>query len=511
MKLAEKLLRGSTLSLLDMVLKTAALFVMMPLMKSHLGLEGWGTWLLSMSLVNWFVLLDVGATFAGTRFLSSAWGKGDNVRAASVLRLLKHFFIWIAAITGAASIGMALSGLCWPGLHEHTALVLTVSGVCGLAIAMRFACRRGPIVLRARVRYDFLSGISMIRVIAQNGGIAWALITGGSLWHMALIYLGCDVMETLLQWIAARRIGLDEEKNADPAALPALGKEMRHFAALMVVAVIGETLRMQVGPALLAGLAGVAAVPVFTVGTRLITMIEDVVNALFGGQLLAAFSQLHGSEGNEALNRQLLRVSTLTAGFSTFAVSGAVFYGRTFLERLLGGDMHEAHDVFLLLVPGFLLRFMQYPAHSALYSLGKQKPVIIMTFTGACIGSLVSIPLVQWWGARGVAAAFGTEMIVCYLIVLPLILSRVMGLNVRRYLLRSLLMPSLMILLPLAAYGWAAQHWLRPDYGVIALIASGHTLIFACAAPWLLLNAVDRRTLFARLPFTRRASAAGEP
>jgi peptidoglycan/LPS O-acetylase OafA/YrhL len=65
--------------------------------------------------------------------------------------------------------------------------------------------------------------------------------------------------------------------------------------------------------------------------------------------------------------------------------------------------------------------------------------------------------------------------------------------------------------LMIAAYGWAAQHWLRPDYGVIALIASGHTLIFACAAPWLLLNADDRRTLFARLLFTRRASAAGEP
>jgi hypothetical protein len=32
MKLAEKLRRGSTLSLLDRVLKTAALFVMMPLM-----------------------------------------------------------------------------------------------------------------------------------------------------------------------------------------------------------------------------------------------------------------------------------------------------------------------------------------------------------------------------------------------------------------------------------------------------------------------------------------------
>jgi O-antigen/teichoic acid export membrane protein len=500
MKLAEKLLRGSTLSLLDMLVKTVALFLMMPLMKSRLGLEGWGTWLVSMSFVNWFVLLDAGATFAGTRFLAAAWGRGDSTRAGTVLRLLKRFFFWIAAFTGLASIVMAALSLWWPWPQGSNSTVLLLTGTCGLAIAMRFICRRGPIILRARVRYDWLAGISILRVACQNGGMAWLLWHGGSLWQMALVYLVSDLLETSLQWLAARRLGLSDEQYANPALLPELAKEMMSFSVLMVIAVIGETLRMQVGPALLAGLAGVASVPIFTVGTRLITMIEDVVNALFGGQLLAAFSQVHGAGGGEALNRQVLRVTIITSGFATFAMSGATIYGRAFIMRLLGGDMSEAFSVFLLLAPGFLLRFMQYPAHSALYSLGKQKPVILMTLTGASMGSLASIPAVHWLGARGVAAAFGCEMVICYSIVFPLIVRHVLQLSLRHYLLQSLFRPAVLVAMPLLGFGLLVQGHVRPDYAVLALLASGHTLIFICTAPWLLFDGVDRQLVLSRFP-----------
>lgn len=505
MKLAERLLRGSTLSLLDMLVKTVALFIMMPLMKSRLGLEGWGTWLVSMSFVNWFVLLDAGATFAGTRFLAAAWGRGDTARAGTVLRLLKRFFSWIAAFSGLASIIMMALGLWWPYLQGNSPTVLLLTGNCGVAIAMRFICRRGPIILRARVRYDWLSGISIMRVVCQNGGIAWLLWHGGTLLQMALVYLISDLLETTLQWLAARRLGLSDEQYANSELLPKLAKEMTAFSVLMVIAVVGETLRMQVGPALLAGLAGVASVPIFTVGTRLITMIEDVVNALFGGQLLAAFSQVHGSDGGEALNRQVLRVTVITSGFATFSVSGAIIYGHAFIIRLLGGDMSEAFSVFLLFAPGFLLRFMQYPAHSALYSLGKQKPVILMTLTGAGIGCLASIPAVHWWGARGIAAAFGCEMVICYLIVFPLIVHRVLQLSLRHYLLHSLLRPAVLVALPLLGYGLLVHGQARPDYALLALLASGHTLIFACTAPWLLLDGPDRQLVLARLPRFRTA------
>lgn len=493
MKLTEKLLRGSSLSLLDMLVKTAALFVMMPLMKGRLGMDGWGTWLLAMSMVNWFVLLDLGATFAGTRFLSSAWAGGNETRAAAVLRVLKRFFLPVAAGTAIVCIFLLTADLWLPG---KPGLIAALAGLCGLAIALRFALRRGPVVLRACVRYDQLSGISIIRVLLQNGIMAWLLVKGAGLWAMAICYLLCDSLETMLQWAAARH--LKPGDGPEPAAgdLPPLAKEMRAFSLLMVVAVIGETLRLQLGPALLGALSGVAVVPLFTVGTRLITMIEDVVNALFGGQLLAAFSHIHGAEGPEAMNKQLLRVSAVTAGFSAFAVSAGVLYGRPFLERLLGADMGVAHHVFLLLAPGFLLRFMQYPAHSALYSQGKQKAIIAMTLSGAVAGSLLSVPLAHRWGADGVAAAFGLEMIVCYLGVLPWIVHRTMGLPMQAYFWRALLRPALQTLLPLGVLGWCLRNHITADYPILFMAGAAHALVFALVAPWLLLQPGDRRLLF---------------
>lgn len=499
MKLTEKLLRGSTLNLLDMLVKSAAVFVMMPLMKTRLGMEGWGTWLLVMSTVNWFVLLDAGATFAGTRFLAAAWGKQDVTRAASVLRLLKRFFFGVAVFTSIASLVLIAGGSLLPDVPAHTLLVAALTGVTALSIAFRFALRTGPITLRARVRYDLLAGISIVRVIAQNGLFAWILLTQRGLWWMAFAYVACDALETTLQWLAARRQHLPPDTAADPASLPALRLEMFHFSVLMVLALVGDTLRLQVSPMLVASLAGVASVPFFSVGTRLLTMIEDVVNALFGGQLLAAFTHLNEASGRAEMNRQFLRVSALAASFSVFAVAGAALYGRAFLARLLGNDIAAAHDVFLLLAPGFVFRLMQYPAHCALYSLGKQWPLIVMTLVGATIGSLLCLPFAHAWGARGVAAAFGIEMLGCYWIAQPILVARALQLRFADYFLRSLLRPALLTLLPLLILAWFMQHWLQPDYGVLAIACGGHAILYAITAPWIACTADDRHLLWTQL------------
>jgi O-antigen/teichoic acid export membrane protein len=469
-------------------------------MEKHLGKEGWGVWLLAMSMVNWFVLLDAGATFAGTRFLTAAWGKKDDTRAASILHLLKTFFMRVATGTAAVCLLLTLLGSTnWLHLHPQTAQVTLLTGLCGLAIAFRFYLRRAPIILRAAVRYDVLSGASIVRVIAQNVTMAWLLTHSAGLLSMAVCYLVCDVLETTLQGLGARRIKAGTSHQADLSTLPELSQEMRSFAILMVVAVVAETLRMQVGPALLGALLGAASVPMFTMGARLITLIEDVVNALFGGQLLAAFAHLHSSQGQDSMSQQLLRVCAVTAGFSAFAVSAGALYGREFIDWLLESDMTAAHDVFLLFAPGFLLRFMQYPAHSALYSMGRQKEVITVTLSCALLGSLLSVPMAMEWGARGIAAAFGAEMIVCYLIGLPWIVKARLGLPLRVYLWRALCRPALLTLAPLLALGWVLHPFVKPDFLHLAGASVAHTLVFLCTAPWFLLAAEDRRQLFSIL------------
>ncbi len=504
MRLSEKLLRGSTLNLLDMALKTAATFVMMPLMKTRLGMESWGTWLLVISMVNWFALLDAGATFAGTRFLAAAWGKSDEARAATVLLLIRRYFFGVAVFIFAASTLLILIGEFYHGFPERTTLVIALTGLCSLAIGVRFALREGPVTLRARVRYDVLACISMIRVALQNGLMAWVLLTNCSLWLMAAVFLACETVEVSLQWLASRWQNLPSVELADSALLPTLGREMRQFSVLMVLAMASETLRLGVSPMLVASLAGVATVPVFSIGMRLLTMIEDVVNALFGGQLMAAFSHLKESDGQETMNRQFLRVCAMASGFTTFALAGAALYGRAFLNRLLGTEMTLAHDVFLILVPGFLFRLMQYPANCALYSMGRQMPLLVMTLISAAIGSALCLPFAQWWGVRGIAAAFGTEMLVCYLVAQPWIVARTMKIRLRDYYRHSLLVPSVLTMIPLLLFGWIMQRWLKPDFGVLTIASLGHCIVFAVSAPWISLGARDRHSLFAKLASLRR-------
>lgn len=56
----------------------ASVFYITPLMRRSLGDDGYGSWLLAMSVVSYFILLDAGVTFASARFFARAVGAGDT-------------------------------------------------------------------------------------------------------------------------------------------------------------------------------------------------------------------------------------------------------------------------------------------------------------------------------------------------------------------------------------------------------------------------------------------------
>ena len=78
MSLARRLVHGAGLGLVEHAVRTAALFVTVPLMVKWLGVDDYGYWLAAMSALAYFGLLDLGMSFGTTRFMALAVGAKDK-------------------------------------------------------------------------------------------------------------------------------------------------------------------------------------------------------------------------------------------------------------------------------------------------------------------------------------------------------------------------------------------------------------------------------------------------
>lgn len=493
MSMARHLLRGSGANLLDQMVKTAAVFYTTPLMRHCLTDDGYGSWLLAMNVVGYFLLLDMGISFASTHYFAMAVGSGDTHHQGTVLALARRYLRIISLAILVCTLA-ALPVMPWLASKNFSAWEVTAPlAICGSITALRFLVRMPMILLRAHVRYDLLAWCSIVRTIVQVAMMTYALRNGFGLVGVAVAH-GCgDCIEVALQSLSAR--GLPRPEIGSPSAEEArkTRRDLFSYSNSIVLLNIGDSLRLRVNPFLISKMCGVSEVPVYSIGLRLITMLEDVVNALFGGQVLFAFSQLHGAAKHDALREQFRRVTRLTASFSAWAVGGVAFFGHAFFQRWMGADFGRAHDVMLILAVPYALLFMQYPAHSLLYALNKQRWQIWTNFIGGIVTVVFALVLGPILGLHGVVLGTALEMSVVYLFIIPWLIRKLTQMHPATYLFGAVLWPGIRSLALPALYAWWARSWLTPDYGQLFLCGAGYTLVFAITAPWLALDAGMRQ------------------
>lgn len=506
----KNLLKSSFVNVLEHAVKMAVMLYSAPLMLTTLGAEGYGSWLLAMTVVGFFLILDVGVSVATTRFMAIALGAGSQEQEAAVVTVARGIFTKIGAAmlvcTFAAAPFMPFVAAGSLGVWE----VMTPVLICGASTSARFWYRMPVVVLRANVRYDLLAWASILRSLVQIIIMTVVLHAGYGLMGAALVHGGGDLFELLLQRHFSRRFRLVDCEVGEEV-LKDTRKGVFAYCKSFMLASFGKGFWMQMNPLIVSRYAGLAAVPVYSVGMRLITTLEDVVNAIFGGQVFSLFSQLHGAGKADDLVRQFRRVLQVTVPFSAWAVGGLIFFGDAFFHRWLGESFAGAHDVMVMLSLPYGLRFMQYPSATLLLTLNRQKWLIWENFLGGLVTFAFALWLGPIYGIKGVVAGTALEMVVFYLFAMPWLISQCTGIHPVKYIFVMVLLRAAVSLLLPAVFAWWALTWLEPDYGQLFLAAAGYSLVFALVAPWVALDREARKTLanlLAAKMGRRRSSAA---
>lgn len=496
MSLGKRMFRSAGVSLLEHVIKAAALFISTPYMARHLGQEGYGMWLLAMSFLAYLMIVDLGLTFSTTRFLSVAVGAGDVKKQAAVITLSGRYFHWMGWVVVVGSLA-AIWLVPWLlAGRGHAPDLVFATLFCGITLSLRFHFRMPSLLLRAHVRYDLQSWASIIRVLVQTTGLIFVLVHGGGFLAVGLVQGLGDCLELALQAVFARSFRLPADTQlASPQVFKELRRDLFHFTRDTLLSSFGEAFRHQVGPMVIGKFRGAAEVSTYSVSLRMIGMSNDVANALFGGVVLTAFGQLHGAANADRLKREFTRMTAVTAGFGAWVVAGLLVFGDAFLHRWLGPHFSQSYELLLILALPHGLVIMQYPAYNLLFTLGKQRGLMWLSCLGGLTVGVLSLLLGHTWGAKGVACVLAVEMLTASLVFIPWLLHKSCKINPVGYLSKTLTWPAIKaLILPLVCV-WFVREQIRPDYVSLTWCGAVYALTFGLAAPWLLLDAEGRRVL----------------
>ncbi|MFZ4764472.1 MAG: lipopolysaccharide biosynthesis protein [Roseimicrobium sp.] len=498
MSLGKRFLQGAGLSFLEHGVRTASLFITTPLVVHWLGTEAYGYWLVAMSAMGYFAVLDLGVSFATTRFMAVAVGARDAQQQAVLHRVATTHFqrmSWIIAL-GSFGLFLVLPYVFADQFHLGRLSMLAATVPVGLTMALRFRCRLPQLLLRAWVRYDLLAWAAIIRVCLQSTALMVLLPRGGGLVTVGIIQALSDVLELLLQrWFSQRMPTQHHEAIVEGEASEKVKRDLIAFTRDITLGTLGDTIRFNAGPMVTGLVCGVGLVPIYSLGVRLITMLEDVVNALFGGGALSVFGQMHGAGESERMHQQFRRLLGITSGFCAASMGGLLFFGKDFMRRWMGEAFVPAFEVVQLLAVPYALFLMQYPTHSLLYTLGYQRPLMWVRCLGGAFAGVAGLFLGIAWGVRGVALGLALEMAICYTVVIPWLVHWATGVSAWRYLFGWVIWPGIKGLLFPALVGWALSGSIAPDYGLLLMGGLAYGVTILVSAPFCVLDGEGRALL----------------
>jgi O-antigen/teichoic acid export membrane protein len=488
MSFRRKILRGSVLNLLDHVARVAAMLVVTPLMISRLGMEGYGIWLVLTAAISFLNLLDGGITLSGTRYLARAIGAGDSAATDRVAATLRWLYrrIGTACLAATALLVLAVPWLVRDPHWQDTGrlVLLTLGG----GMSLRFFLRIHQVVLKGHLRYDLIVAASLAKILVQTGLILWLLTQGHGLVVLALAQIVSDLLDQLLITLFSRRTLRPVRQDRCRELLP----DILRYSGLAFLNTTGQHLRSRIDPFILTTFVGIASVPIYNMGLRLVTLFFDVVNALLGGTLLAGFSQVEGRDGLDGVRAKFLLSLRFSIPLALLGATGLAVVGPTFLVLWLGPEFTESGHVLRWLVIPYTLWLMQFPTGSLFLSLSRHGLITRITFVAGLFNAILSAILASSLGFYGVVWATLIDMTLFYGLAIPWHASRVLHLSLGHYyvLLAKTALKSAGALLPLAL---ATLPWLQPEWPRVLAAAAFITTGYAIYA-WLVLLPKEQRT-----------------
>lgn len=482
-------------------------FWMMPFLINHLGEAQYAVWLIVGSLVGYLGLLDFGITQSTVKYIAEHRARGDQAAINRVITSGLSVFSVVGAFSLLASAVLALSfnRIFKTQLPDQT--VAIVVALVGLNVAMTFPASVFLGVLRGYQRYDIGATAMSVSILTRCAVIYWAISSGQGIVALALTTLIFDTLR--LTYITVRVFQLNPDIRVGRAHFQTseLQKLFGHSMWLFLI-MVGDQINFATDTVIIGYFLAPVVLTVYAIAGRLVGYLRALVVEMVG-VLMPAVSGLHAQDDAAGVEQLLIGGAKWTALLAL--PPAAVFWilGERFVELWIGPKYApDAAHLLAILTLGVLAHLAEMTVTTVLVGTGRAQVVARWVIAQSLVNLALSLILVRFYGATGVALGTSISMVLFALASIPIYLRFHLQLSPRKFVQGALLTP-LAAQIPFAGALWLLRTLvptanLAAFFGAILLVVPiyGATVFALC------LSSAERVGILGRLKLKKGTGVA---
>ncbi len=433
---------------------------MSPFLIHHLGVAGYGVWILIQSTVSYMYFMDLGLRTTVVRFSATAQAQGDHVGVSKVISAALWIRLWTAS--GIMAIAITLATFL-PHLFKIPPALLSTGRIALLLVAATLCSTLVFSVFNALLsglgRFDLLGLMELIQIAVTTTCLVTVIELGRGLVAMAICQLAVVLAVNLLNVTVCFRIYPHLH-----LFFHAPEKELLHslwsLGLFVLIANGAGQLILYTDNVVVGAFVAAAAVSYYAVAAKMVEYVRTVAISILKYFMPLASSFAARQQMDRV--RQLHLRGTQAVLLVTYPlVLCLMLRGGTLLRLWIGNHFSaEATGVLTILSVAAALMLANSGVNSLALALDRQRLLAYATLIEGLFNLGLSIFLVRRIGVLGVAWGTLIPTLLIPFLFWPPYLCRLLNMSLPRYLLEGWLRPiAAMIPFALACY-WAERHWI---------------------------------------------------
>ena len=434
-------------------------FFLSPFTVHHLGNVLYGVWVLVVSSVAYFQLLDLGLRSAITTFVSKAHTLGLHKESQRIVSTA----VWIRiGISGVIMLLASAIAALFPHIFSVSTAIRSDVRLAILLTAASLALTLGSgvpgAVLAALHRYDLLSTVNLLRAFVRAGGFVILLERGYGLvalaaWELAVAGLTCFAMANVCGWV------FPDVRHVLRMPEQEMVRKLWNYSAYAFLVTIAGAIVNYMDNAVVGYFLTPVAVTFYAISGNLILYSREAIGAL-SNTFVPVASCFKAGGRTDQLRRLLFR-GTQASLLLSMPISIVLFVrGRIFIGLWMGQEYAAiSGEVLQILLLNQILTVANLTSSGIVYGMEKHRPLAVWALVEAFCNLFLSVLLVHRMGLAGVAWGTSIAGVICNLLFWPRYVSKLLGVSTTEYLSKAWGYTSLCAIPFFFACLYQERHW----------------------------------------------------
>jgi O-antigen/teichoic acid export membrane protein len=483
--------------------------IFIPVLIRRLGTAQYGVWALTVSLIEYLWMIDLGFRPATVKFCAEFRARDEHENINRLINTSLAYSVSAGAIV--LSAAWFFAGRIASLLHVQDPSFPFLIRAVGLAWATGLVINIFAAALEGFQRFDLTNRTNIVATLLRNGLSVLLVTQGYGLREMGLALLFSQGIGYAMTVFYCRGVHLG--LKISPALVSwGMARKILRYTAQILPAIVGARFAQGANPAVIAYFRPVQFVTYFTQTQRIMDYAADAISRV-GLVTTPRASDWH-ARGDGAGIVQLARIANRYC--LTLWGLGASFlfvYGGNLCRVWINQDFGDQAAILLpILLVGYTFWMGQFISASVLMGVARYGRYATTLLAEAVMSVILMIILLPRFGLAAATAGIATSMVISRCLVLSKLFCTEFGVSQSGYLANIFTRPLLLVGISVGALS-LCQEYLWPGVTWSQLIAVGviFAAVYALAAGYFVVSAEHRQWALSKASAWWERRAANRP